>query len=55
MKNLRLITRFYSTPIKIYDFSKTKQIKQIIKPKQSKNNSYKNMYNALKKYSKLNL
>ena len=54
MKNLRFISRYYSTPINIYNFNKNKA-KKVVKHKQHKNNysSYKNMYNALKKNSKL--
>ena len=42
MKNLRLISRFYSTPVNIYKFNK---VKKSVKPKEYKNNysSYKNM------------
>ena len=50
MKNLRLISRFYSTPVNIYNFNKNK-VKKNVKPKEYKNDysSYKNMYNVLKK------
>jgi len=48
MNNLRLITRFYSTPINMYNFNK---VKKIVKSKEHKQkfSSYENMYNGLKK------
>lgn len=53
MTSVKLVQRFYSTPIRIYNFSSKankKYIKNLEKQYiQKRDNSYSNMYNALKK------
>ena len=49
MNKLRLLTRFYSTPVNIYNFKKVKIKKPNVYNKQKNYSSYKNMYQALKK------
>ena len=53
MNKLRLLTRFYSTPVNIYNFKKVKIKKSNNTSDKEKNySSYKNMYQALKRTNK---
>lgn len=56
MNKLRLLTRFYSTPVNIYNFNKETSIfylnnlkKSNTSDKEKNYSSYKNMYQVLKK------
>lgn len=57
MRNLKIIKRFYSTPIGIYNFkpiNRTNYTKNSTKPVVTRNSSYMNMYSVLKSRIKEN-
>jgi vancomycin permeability regulator SanA len=53
MNKFRLISRFYSTPVNIYNYNKINVKKYLSDNEKKKYNSYTNMYQALKKNVKI--